>query len=85
MTYRIIWSQRSKRDLQSIQKNVCSRIIAKIPDIRVHPHPYAKRLVRIPLYSLQIGEYRAILDIKAGELIIFVISVGHRHNVYDAL
>ena len=34
------------------------------------------------LWSLRIGDYRAIYQIKNNELIILVIKIGHRKNVY---
>ncbi|MFW5987713.1 MAG: type II toxin-antitoxin system RelE family toxin [Methanohalophilus sp.] len=36
-----------------------------------------------PLYSLRIGEYRVILSIDGDQLIVFVIEIGHRRNIYN--
>jgi mRNA interferase RelE/StbE len=54
-----------------------------VESIKDNPFDYVKHLVRVPLYSLRVGDYRVILDIKAGQMLIFVIKAGHRKNVYD--
>lgn len=33
-------------------------------------------------WKLRIGDYRAIYQIKDNELIVFVLKIGHRKNVY---
>jgi mRNA interferase RelE/StbE len=30
-----------------------------------------------------VGDYRILCQIKDGQLLVLVISVGHRKNVYD--
>ena len=83
MIYRIVWSQRSKKDLEALDGKNRSRIIEKVESIKEQPFNYVKRLVGVPLYSLRVGDYRVILDVKSKEVLIFVIMVGHRRNVYD--
>jgi len=33
-------------------------------------------------YRLRVGDYRVILDIDEGNLIILVIKIGHRKKIY---
>jgi mRNA interferase RelE/StbE len=35
------------------------------------------------LWSLRVGNYRAIYSIKNNELLVLVLRLGHRKNVYD--
>jgi len=35
------------------------------------------------LWSLRIGDYRALYQIRHNELIILVLKIGHRKNIYD--
>jgi len=35
-----------------------------------------------PFYSLHIGQYRVVMTIVDGEMVIHVIEVGHRRSVY---
>ncbi len=82
MTYQIIWSERSRKDLSELDAKVSNRIIAKLESIKEQPFSYIKHLVGIPLYSLRVGEYRIILDIKNKQLLIFVVKIGHRKIIY---
>ncbi len=85
MSYQVIWSQKSKKNLEALDKKSRSRIIAKVESITENPFIHVKHLVGVPLYSLGIGEYRASIDIKTNQMLIFVIKAGHRKNVYDGV
>ncbi|MEM0149837.1 MAG: type II toxin-antitoxin system RelE/ParE family toxin, partial [Candidatus Micrarchaeaceae archaeon] len=71
MSYRVIWSERSQKDLSRLDKKTIGRIITKVNGIKENPFLYVKRLVGVPLYSLRAGDYRVIMDIKNRQLIIF--------------
>jgi mRNA interferase RelE/StbE len=85
MTYKVIFSYDAEKDLNLLDKNIRTRIIKKLDGIKGQPFNYVKHLVGIPLYSLRIGDYRVIMDIKAKEILIFVIKIGHRSKVYGNL
>ncbi|NQV09405.1 type II toxin-antitoxin system RelE/ParE family toxin [Candidatus Woesearchaeota archaeon] len=44
-----------------------------------------KNLVSSPYFKLRIGHFRVILNINKGRLIIIVVEVGHRKNIYQKL
>lgn len=85
MSYEVIWSEKSKKNLKAIDKNTSSRIVSKVESIKDNPFLFVKHLQGVALYSLRVGEYRAILDIGNQKMVIFVVKVGHRGNVYDDL
>lgn len=35
------------------------------------------------LWRLRVGDYRVILDIRRGELVIIALDVGNRSGIYD--
>ncbi len=35
------------------------------------------------LWRLRVGDYRVILDIRRGELVIVAVDLGHRSEIYD--
>lgn len=82
MTYRVILSQNAEKELASLDIITKKRIIMKLDNIKENPFNYVKRLTCISLYSLRVGNYRVILDIKNKQMVIFVIRVGHSHDVY---
>ena len=85
MSYQIIWSQRSRKNLEALGKNTSARIISKVESIIENPFAFVKRLHGVSLYSLRAGNYRVILDIENKKLVIFVVRIGHRSKIYDGL
>jgi mRNA interferase RelE/StbE len=48
------------------------------------PRPPASRPLRgRPGYRLRVGDYRIIYTIDDGVLLIVVIAIGHRRDVYE--
>ncbi len=35
------------------------------------------------LWRYRVGDYRIVVDIREKEILVMVITVGHRRNVYD--
>ncbi|MDE1856637.1 MAG: type II toxin-antitoxin system RelE/ParE family toxin [Candidatus Micrarchaeota archaeon] len=85
MSYNVIWSEQSKQNLKHLDAGTRDRIISRVEAAKENPYAYAKRLVGVPLYSLRVGDYRIILDIKNKEMLVFVVRVGHRSKVYYKL
>jgi len=81
--YTIIISDKAKKQLDKLQQDIKDRIGNAIDRIKINPFHYVLRLVGSPYYRLRVGDYRVILDIQQDRLIIFVIELGHRKNVYD--
>jgi mRNA interferase RelE/StbE len=83
MSYQVIWSERSRKNLELLGKSIASRIITKVEGISEDPFTYVKRLQGVSLFSLRVGEYRVILDIENTKMVIFVVKLGHRSRIYD--
>ena len=82
MSYEIIFTDTSRRQFNKLEKSVQERIIAALERIRIRPEVHVKKLVGDPGYRLRVGNYRVLLDIYKDKLIILVIKVGHRKNIY---
>ena len=80
--YEIIFSQKAKKQLSGLEKNIQERIITVLERIRIRPEAYITKLVGDPGYKLRVGDYRVIMDIDNNNLLILVIKVGHRKNIY---
>ncbi|MBW2968160.1 type II toxin-antitoxin system RelE/ParE family toxin [Candidatus Woesearchaeota archaeon] len=81
--FEIEFSQHADKQMRKLPLDVQVRIVHSLERIRVRPYPHVKRLVGCDYFSLRVGEYRVIMDIKESKLIIFVVEVGHRRRVYD--
>ncbi len=83
LVYEIIFSQKAKKQLFKLEKVIQERIISALERIRIRPETYVTKLVGDPGYKLRVGDYRVIMDIDKDNLLILVIKVGHRRNVYE--
>lgn len=80
-------SRRAQKDLLAIPSEDARRIRRALNDLAAELNPQAmvKKLKgheQVPLYSLRVGPYRAILTIDNGVMMIFVITIDDRSSVY---
>ncbi|MBS3117571.1 type II toxin-antitoxin system RelE/ParE family toxin [Candidatus Woesearchaeota archaeon] len=80
--FELLYSNQALKQLEKLEKSVKERIIRTLERIRIRPVSHVKKLVSSPYFRLRVGDYRVILNIKNDEMIILVIEVGHRRNVY---
>ena len=81
--YEIEFSETAEKQLYRLERNTQVRIISTLERIRIKPYPHVKKLVGSDYFRLRVGDYRVILDIKESKLLIFIIEVGHRKNIYS--
>ncbi|MCL4356447.1 MAG: type II toxin-antitoxin system RelE/ParE family toxin [Candidatus Thermoplasmatota archaeon] len=84
MTYEVFFSDLALKQLRKLDLEIRQRIIATIERIRIRPDEYVRKLVGDDVYRLRVGNYRVILDLDKEKLIILVLRIGHRRNVYDS-
>ena len=84
MTYEVLCSDLALKQLSKLDKEIGQRIIATLERIRTRPDAYVKKLVGDEGYRLRVGNYRVIVDLDREKLIILVLRIGHRRNVYDS-
>lgn len=81
--YSVEFSQTAESQLYKLRKDIQKRIISVLERIRLRPFHFVKRKQGTPYFILRIGNYRAILDIRKENSIIFILEVGHRKNIYE--
>ena len=84
MAYKITLKASAQKELEKIQKAARVKLITAISELAENPRPVGcKKLVNFDNhYRIRVGEYRCIYKILDNELIIEVIKVGHRKDVY---
>lgn len=78
MSYEIELSETAKANLKSLDKSIATQITRKLEAIKENPFNYVKRLVGISLFSLRVGDYRVLMEIKNRQMLVFVVRIGHR-------
>jgi len=82
--YTIIISSRAKKDIESLPDNLKTRIANALYNV-LAPNPFLGKALKADLkgmYSYRVGDYRIIYSIVKHELIIQIIKVSHRREVY---
>ena len=83
MTYSLRIKASAVRELERIDKSVRLRLIAAIDRLVDNPHRGQQLKGELTgLRRIRVGDYRIIYEIDSGELIILVIRVGHRRQIY---
>ena len=84
-SYRIVLKRSAARDIESIDRKKTRRlIISRIENLALNPRPPGceKLSGRHDRYRLRQGSFRILYEIKDDELIVFVVKVAHRREVY---
>ena len=71
------------KDLRGIPKADVRRILARIETLRDDPRPAgSEKLAGQERYRLRQGHYRILYTVADAEVVVEVVKVGHRREVY---
>jgi len=82
MSFEIIFSNFADKQLSKLPFDIQNRIISTLKRCKIRPYIHVKKLVGSKYFRLRVGDYRVIMDIVNSKLLIYVIEVGHRKNIY---
>ena len=81
--YKIYIEKTAQKSLSKIDRRNQTRIINSIRSLAKEARPVnSKKLKGRNAYRIRIGNYRIIYEIKQNELIILIVAIGHRRNIY---
>ena len=81
--YKVIFTKSVKKDFRKIPKLEVSKILNEIAYLAKNPRSSkTKKLKGERLYRLRVGNYRVIYDIQDNLMLIFVVKLGHRGDIY---
>jgi mRNA interferase RelE/StbE len=83
-SFNVEWAKGIKKDLQALDRPTQLRIFAAVELLRSNPRPSKmKRLVSPePKFRVRVGDYRIVYQIEDARLVILVIRIAHRKDVY---
>ncbi len=84
MAYTILLAPPAERQLKAFAPPVQKRLVRRLKTLRDNPRPQGvKKLAgEDDLYRIREGDYRIIYAIQDKELIILVVKIGNRKEIY---
>ena len=82
--YKIIFSKKAFNFFKKLDKQIQERIAKKIEELKENPHlgiPLVGNLAG--LWKLRTGDYRVVYQIKNNEMVLLLLDIGHRKNIYE--
>ena len=83
MTYTIIVSKSALKELKDLPRKLQLRIVGVIDALAQNPYPPASlKLKGREGFRIRTNDYRIIYTVENEKLIVHVIAIGHRKEIY---
>lgn len=81
--YKIEVRKSAVKELHSIPTKDLKKILKTIQELSNNPRPQGcLKLTDQENYRIRVGNYRILYSIKDDILIIYIVKIGHRKNIY---
>jgi mRNA interferase RelE/StbE len=82
--YTVHFKPSAARAFDRLPTDAKKRVAVAIDDLTTHPRPRGavKLAGEEDLFRIRAGDYRVIYQIRDRELLVLVVRVGHRRDVY---
>jgi len=83
VAYRIEYLPAAFHSLKKLPADIHRRIVAKIESLGANPRPSgAIKLTGREVYRIRVGDYRVVYGIADEKLVVLIVEVGHRREIY---
>ncbi len=84
MSYNIVITKKAQKQIKSLPKFIANNVSKRISELANDPTPYDSKKLKADenAYRIRVGDYRVLYEIYKQELIIKVVRVAHRKDVY---
>lgn len=86
-TYRIVLHREAHQEIKALPKKVRAKVVEVIDGLRTEPRPPGASQLkgRKGAYRVRVGDYRILYEVHATEIVVYVVGVAHRREVYVRL
>lgn len=83
-SYKLRWKLSAEKELRGLPRDAIARLVGMAEALTESPNPPGSRKLigADQTYRIRVGDYRMIYEVKDRELLIHIIRVGHRREVY---
>lgn len=83
--YKVVFTRNASKALRKMPREIAQRVRSWLERVAADPfarHPNVTKLQGRPAYRLRVGDWRVIYEIEREELVILVLRVGSRGEIY---
>jgi mRNA interferase RelE/StbE len=87
LAYRIVITPKAQREIKSLPRAIQDRIRPAIRALRDNPYPPGMQKLKVieDHYRIRVGDYRVVYAVEGEHVLVIVVTVGHRKDVYEKL
>jgi mRNA interferase RelE/StbE len=84
MSYRVEIAPRAAKQIRSLPRSVQDRIFSSLTQLETNPRPPGCRQLAgdSGFYRIRTGDYRIIYTIEDDVLLVLIVKIGHRRDIY---
>jgi mRNA interferase RelE/StbE len=82
-SYKLLIKPSAVKELETIPARDRRRLATRIRSLASTPRPPgSEKLTGVELYRIRQGNYRVLYEIQDATLVVLVIKIGHRRDIY---
>jgi mRNA interferase RelE/StbE len=83
-SYKVEWKQSAVKELRDLPRGAVTRILKAVEQLSMNPYAAGARKIvgSEHTYRVREGDYRIIYSVTASSLVVEIIRVGHRKDIY---
>ena len=82
MSYKLVWSPKSKKMLAKLDKKMIVRIVKKMEKVAESPYDFLEKIESEGGFKARAGDYRVMVDLAKDKRELHVLTVRHRRDAY---
>ncbi len=84
--YTVEFVRSSRKEFEKLSLRTRERVLEALAFLTVNPHSELLKVKKLKgasdLFRIRIGDYRLIYEVREEKLVVLVIKIGHRREVY---
>jgi len=83
--YELRFRPAALRQLRKLDSQIARRIKSATETLRTEPRPPGVKALtgQRGWLRIRVGDYRIVYEVRDSELVVLVIQIGHRSQIYD--
>jgi mRNA interferase RelE/StbE len=82
--YQVLIARSAEKQLKKLPPQAQRKIAAVVMSLGIDPRPYGSKKLSGTMnsYRVRVGDYRVIYEIYEREIVVSVLKIGHRRDMY---